>query len=229
MSTENIRREQRESYSFVAVERQEYKLKAELGSLRPSEYLSICVDGADQSAFSLPHFVQSVKDDRGHGLKVSLVGILQHGQPNKLNLFTMTENHEKGSNHIVEAIHRCINQRFRDGFLPKHFFVQFDNCVSENKNHFVFSYFDYLMDMNVFDSIEVGFLPVGHTHCDIDQCFSSTSNCLRQNDAVNLNELQSLLCKSNAENTEVRSMNQVANWSKLCSDSKCINVLDNIT
>lgn len=36
----------------------------------------------------------------------------------------------------------------------------------------------------VFDSIEVAFVPVGHTQESIDQAFIKTSNCLRGKDAI---------------------------------------------
>lgn len=47
---------------FVETERREYKVKVELSKLKPREYISIVIDGADQSAYSLPHFIGSVKE-----------------------------------------------------------------------------------------------------------------------------------------------------------------------
>ena len=46
--------------------------------LHSSKYCSIIVDGADQSAFGLPHFTTKPKSNRGHALKVKLIGLLEH-------------------------------------------------------------------------------------------------------------------------------------------------------
>ena len=45
----------------------------------------------------------------------------------------------------------------------------------ECKNRYIFSYLKSLIDCGVFKEIFVNFLPVGHTHCDIDQMFSRFS------------------------------------------------------
>ena len=43
---------------LVATERQAYKMNQDNAKLNPSEYMSLVIDGADQSAFGLPHFSQ---------------------------------------------------------------------------------------------------------------------------------------------------------------------------
>jgi hypothetical protein len=43
-----------------------------------------------------------------------------------------------------------------------------DNC-SENKNNTVFAFFAHLVHMKWYDSIELLFGPVGHTHNGVDQ------------------------------------------------------------
>ena len=183
LPTDHIKREQAVHNEFIAKERREYLRKAELAMLHPSRYLSVVIDGADQSAYSIPHFITKLKTSKGEGLKVHLIGALQHLPLNRLRLFTMTDDHETGSNHIVECLHRFINDVGRGGCLPRTLFVQLDNCVRENKNHYLLAYIDALVRWSVFDCIEVGFLPIGHTHCDVDQEFSSTSDRLKYHDA----------------------------------------------
>jgi len=175
--TYSLKTEHASYLDFITMERREYLLKAELAMIRPSKYLSFVVDGADQSASALPHFITKVKGSNGDGLKVHLIAVLQHLTVNQLSLYTMTNDHDKGSNHIVECIHRFINNVARDGQLPRYLFVQLDNCIRENKNHYLLAYLDALVRWNVFDCIEVGFLPEGHTHCDVDQSFSSRIDC----------------------------------------------------
>jgi hypothetical protein len=51
----------------------------------------------------------------------------------------------------------------------KRLFLQLDNCSGENKNWLVLQFLSMLVDMKIVKAIEVNFLPVGHTHIDIDQ------------------------------------------------------------
>jgi len=151
----------------------------------------IIVDGADQSSFGLPHFVTSSKSQRGHGLKVRLIGYCRD-----------------------------------DGVLPPRLFVQVDNCGRENKNRFFMAYMELLVATGVFQCIQVGFLPVGHTHEDIDQAFSRTSERLRSQNAVTLDDLNHELRASYRGSSAVTHLKNIANWSKLCEEQKVLTVPD---
>lgn len=58
-----------------------------------------------------------------------------------------------------------------------------DNTSKDNKNQFVLGFLTYLVDQNIFKKIYVSFLVPGHTHEDIDQCFSVLTKSLRNNTA----------------------------------------------
>lgn len=45
----------------------------------------------------------------------------------------------------------------------------------------MFGYLSHLVEQGEMDEIDVGFLVVGHTHCSIDQYFSTLSAYLREN------------------------------------------------
>ena len=61
----SIFKEMRETHlDEIRRERLEYKRKREISILHPDKYLSIIVDGADQTSFGLPHFVSKTKDMR---------------------------------------------------------------------------------------------------------------------------------------------------------------------
>jgi len=64
------------------------------------------------------------------------------------------------------------------------FFLQRDN-----KNRYVMAYAQMLVDMEVFQTVEFNFLPVGHTHCDIDQLFSRVSVHLYANYCLHYDDL----------------------------------------
>ncbi len=213
----------------ISDERLEYQKKRDRARLDPSKFCSIIVDGADQSAFGLPHFTTTTKDVKGLALKVKVVGVLEHLVENNLHLFTMTQEHSTGANHIVETIHRFLQDRRARGALPPKFFVQLDNCTRENKNHYLMAYLQSLVALGVFDFVEAGFLPKGHTHEDVDQCFSQTSGRLRKNDAITLSDLQSQLAMANKGRAKVNHMRRLVNWSGLCDQEGCLQRLENIS
>ena len=61
--------------------------------------------------------------------------------------------------------------------MPKHIFLQMDNC-GENKNKYMTGYLTLLNQSGNFDTIQINFLIVGHTHGPIDQYFSVLTNKL---------------------------------------------------
>ena len=220
--TEILRAQKRSHNEFIRRERREYRKKCERAILQPYEYCSIVIDGADQSTFGLPHFTVVTKTARGHSLKVKLVGLLQHKNPNVLRLYTMTEEHQSGANHIVETIHRFLVDSSNENTLAPTLFIQLDNCSRENKNRFLMSYLESLVCWGVFKEIEVGFLPVGHTHSDIDQCFSRTSAQLRSVNATTLKDLQFEIGSTYNDHTRVSHLKRISNWSGLCEQERCI-------
>lgn len=214
-----LRRQKAVHREMIQKERREYKKKRDNAVVYPDRFCSIIVDGADQSAYGLPHFVVKSKDARGHSLKVKVVGVLEHGKPHRAHLMTLTEDHETGANHIVEAVHRFLSLRRERGPIPPVLYIQLDNCSRENKNRYFLGYVEYLVACGVFERAEVSFLPVGHTHEDIDQVFSCTSNRLRSHDAITLLDMHKQLRTVFNEHTEVLHMKYVANWSGLCETS----------
>lgn len=59
--------------------------------LHPEGCVSSIIDGADMSAFGLPHFITFSKGQRGHALKVKLIGPLEHKHERKFRLLTISE------------------------------------------------------------------------------------------------------------------------------------------
>lgn len=148
----------------------------------------------------------------GVGLKVHLIVALWHVIPNRLYLYTMADKHEAGSNHIVETLHRFINQVSIQRHLLLHLFVQLDNCPRENKNHLFLVFTEALLMWGVFESVEVSFFPIGHTHCDVDQSFIATAATLNVRDAVTLNDLHNqlrLCCNKYSQGQPVEGVDEL--------------------
>lgn len=229
--TNAISRQLRAHINMMRAEREGYKRRCELAIQNPRKYCSIILDGADQKNYGLPHFMNSTKSDKGHKLKVKCVGVLEHRKEKKLTLFPMTEEFQTGANHVIEAAHLTLDQRAKDsgGVLPEILFVQADNCTRENKNKYFMAYFEMLVALGVFETVEISFLPVGHTHTDIDQAFSAVSRRLRFVDSVTMADLISELKRCYSPKASAKQIFKVANFSGLCEKVNCLNAVKNFS
>lgn len=89
-------------------------------------------------------------------------------------------------------------------------------------------YMEFLVEVRVFDEVELGFLTVGHMHEDIDQVFSQISARVHANNAVLIQESYSQLAYSNHGHTHMQNMKRVVNGSVLTLQIS-IRRIDNIT
>ncbi len=64
-NTKELIRQKAEHIADIKRERLEYKKKRDNAVLHPSEYKSVIIDGADQTAFGLPHFTVKTKAQTG--------------------------------------------------------------------------------------------------------------------------------------------------------------------
>ena len=225
-AAEELRKLKKSHLSHISMERAHYHSNRQKAQTDPDKFASIIVDGADQSEFGLPHFEFSTKATAGHAMKMNVVGLLEHrgGRTKHLWLLTMTEDFETGSNHVVEAIHRWIEAKREEdeGRLPPTLFIQVDNCSRENKNKYFMAYAEMLVARGIFLEVQVGFLPRGHTHEDIDQAFSCTSRYLKVHQGITPSELVSCLRKAYHPTPTVLEMKSVANVSGLLEQSQAL-------
>ena len=215
---------------FMRSERMGYYMRRDRAAASPRRYCSFIIDGADQKSYGLPHFTFSTKGDRGQKMKVKCVGVLEHGIERKISLFPMTEEFSTGSNHIIEALHRVLDKKYHEeGFLPPTIYIQLDNCSRENKNHYLLSYLESLVGLGVFNDVQASFLPVGHTHEDIDQVFSSLARHLRTTDAHTMTELIKEMKNTWKRESIVAEMKNMINYSDLCEYQKLLTRVQGIS
>ena len=67
--------------------------------------------------------------------------------------------------------------------------LQLDNAASDNKNRYLFMFLSLLTTLGIFNTIEVGFLLVGHTHEDIDGTYGRMSSNLKSKDIYSSPEM----------------------------------------
>ena len=172
-------------YNFSS-ERRKYYKHSEKARRNPTKYLSIIIDGMDQSKTDLPHFSRKAKAVTGMTLlKTHLTGVIVHG----LDILGYWDIRQwpHASNLTINILLEVLTS-MKDK-LPPVWYLQMDNCGRENKNRFVLAMCCYLVELGIFQKIKVGFLMVGHTHEDIDQVFSRFSTWLNRHSATTQEKL----------------------------------------
>ena len=114
-------------------------------------------------------------------------------------------------NLTVECLQRTLVATEKiSGELPPVLYLQLDNCWRENKNNVLVNWCASLVERGLFPGgIEIGFLPVGHTHNEVDQIASRISIALRRRDILTPEHLIALL-KESYTGLQVVLLNKVA-------------------
>ena len=187
-------------------ERMFYYANRERAIASPDKYLSIIIDGMDQSKTNIPLFSRKTSDKTWGN---RLIGVKVHGIGNFI--YIVDQHTPGGANLITEILRLTLLHLDAAGKLPHSdptLYLQMDNC-SENKNQVLFGFLSDLVARRIFDEIHVGFLMVGHTHEDIDQYFSIISSWLRKTeiicpDHISLKkEIESAFAQSKKNKTQV--------------------------
>lgn len=157
------------------------------------EYLRLDIDSA--TIFELPHFQKKPKS-LGAGYKLlslNIVGVLDHSNKYfELNIYPK-ESFSDGPDKVISIIFAYLKKRkalldINGKTFPPKLILQVDNCLKENKNHAVFGFVSSLIYHNIFQRVELHFLPVGHTHEIIDQRFSVLARGTKQQSIRTINE-----------------------------------------
>ena len=159
------------------------------------EAISIIIDGMDQSKLTLPHYKLKPKDVAGF-LETKITGVLVHGKC--FDCYVSEPQVKHDSNLNLTCLHNTLMKllkSYESGTSPRILYLQVDGG-SENKNQWMISYLSLLIEAGLFDKIKMCFLPVGHTHEDIDQAFSRIAVHLNKHDALTYDEFVNAIHKS---------------------------------
>jgi hypothetical protein len=136
------------------------------------------IDGMTQYTCQTQEFKQPSKGDRT--IESRIIGCEVYCGPIKTVFVYRTDSLiSSGANIMVEIVRQamidlCKLLRERNLSIPHNLWLQFDNC-GENKNKEMFCYVSLLIELQLFEEVEIGFLIVGHTHASIDQYFNVIS------------------------------------------------------
>ena len=215
---EAIRKEELQHRCFIRGERRSYMDRREEAAdpVKRDHVMSIIIDGADQAAYGLPYHCTTTHSVQGkHKIKGHLMGAIVHGRG--VYGFVGVDNVKYGTNVTIETLHRILLDQAKRGPLPDHLYLQLDNTAKQCKSRFLLGWLGCLVKWGVFKNIYVSFLPVGHTHEDIDQMFSRLATYLRFHDARSRAEMcraiQLCYHDKNGKQPKAGPMDNVANIS----------------
>ena len=135
---------------FYRTEREKYYKHVTKAKRHPNKYLSVIVDGMDQHATAVPHFLRDSKSTNGAWkLLTRVTGTIVHGRGQHCYVDVNEVPHDSNLTIMVLIL---ILKRYAD-VLPKVLYLQLDNCGRENKNKYVFAFLCLLVELGVFEKV----------------------------------------------------------------------------
>lgn len=188
---DEIKKNEAAHHAFVRRERESYWARRDLGRDPRTRQtaLSLIIDAADQGAYASPYFYERTHETQGTWrVPIHLMACISHGR--RTYAYTFAENIKHGSNLTIEVLFRVlIDTLEREQKLPPVLYLQLDNTTKQCKSRYILGFLALLVHFGVFEKVVLSFLPVGHTHEDIDQIFSRLAVYLRKHNVRNQFEL----------------------------------------
>lgn len=174
-------------YATVYNSRVTYHTTRRLAQDRPDKVISMIVDGVSKWKTELPRCTRDMhwSSFKPYGNQLYTVLVHQNKQDleNKGGAFNyMVDDAVVGGGNVTaELIWRTLLklQELRQ-IWAEDLHVQLDNTSKDNKNHTVFGFLAWLVAEGHFVNATISFLPVGHTHEDIDALFGVVVRYLRK-------------------------------------------------
>ena len=154
------------------------------------EYISLIIDGMSSDKCHLPYKANLVQSSTT--VKQKIMGAKQHGFRRSLHRFM--PHVPTSSNMACDVVMEEIIARQEDCIannkpFPHTLSVQIDGG-SDNAALDFYAFCELLVRLDVFESVEVNRLPVGHTHEDIDAMFGTLWKALQRKTIVTPQEWQ---------------------------------------
>lgn len=221
---QQLRKEKSRHLDFVVQERRKYYKHRRKAASDPishpnKEYMSLIIDGMDQAKTQVPRVRRETSSTKNlYGVPYVTIGVLDHGH--EPTVYTFPSQFAKDSSLTCDLLSESIRRHFERERMPSKsprgkkrvLYVQLDNAGSENKNYAVMGMFALLVHFGVFDKIKVSFLPVGHTHEDVDQMFSCIARALRKCSVIVPSELMDIMRGAYTPRPEVLDVDKVRNY-----------------
>ena len=147
-----------------------------------NRYLSIIFDAMDQTKCNCPHVQGSAKWSYQEPRIQSQIGsFIVHGH-GTYGVYWDEHMTGKDSNFWATCLMGVIadlkENDYKDQPFPEVLYLQADNA-KDNKNFVITGLCEMMRDSGVFKKVKLSYLPVGHTHEDVDASFGALSKMLR--------------------------------------------------
>ncbi|XP_064397846.1 uncharacterized protein LOC135344551 [Halichondria panicea] len=176
----------------------------------------------DQHKTNLPRLAKIPKSVQGLlPLRTHVTGVLVHTRAPHGKLAHVYIDMLQFPHDCNVTIHVLLKSLIALDHLPPVLNIQLDNTAKENKNKFFLGFCALLVERKIFTKVRVNFLPVGHTHEDIDQLFSRISKQLTLKGAESLPDLQKQITQSSTPTPTVEVLNTISDvrsWLEPCID-----------
>ena len=199
------KRKRAQHHRDVKAERKSYYDARQKAKDSPRELLCLIIDGMDQKKTDIPG--AGGRRDRGDhaAIKTRIVGVKVHGRKQFFYVCPPDIPHDiNGTWSMITDVINQIRDSEPGSKLPPKLHIQMDNTTSDNKTKVHFLATRHLVQAGVFEEVTTGFLPVGHTHEDIDQCFSTIARYLYSHPCDTFDELVQACMDSFAIPTSAR-------------------------
>jgi hypothetical protein len=119
---------------------------------------------------------------------------------NKATMFLYSENYSaKGPNEVISCINYYLNSILDKNVKQIHIFS--DNCYSQNKNKYLWAFYDHLVKIGKFDKITIYYPFPGHSLVEIDGDFGKIEINRKRTDKIYIpDQYIQLIKNSNLKN-----------------------------
>ena len=146
--------------------------------------LTIIIDSMDKSKFGIPRFEYHRMPKFLEPLirpRLVCTAAIAHGWCT--SVFLADEQVSHGANAFADILLRVLEKVYQMCLVykrpfPKHLWVQSDNTVAQAKNAYTANLMAVLVGKFKFHTSNLCYLPVGHTHEDVDQLFGVVAQML---------------------------------------------------
>lgn len=117
-------------------------------------------------------------DEKKEQLKTSVMGYMASSSPHGCFYVSPETIANNTSHHIWTELRAILRVAQEQGFLPRRLVLTEDNTCKENKSQERMLSLALLVHLDIFESVEVRYFAVGHTHWKMDQVFSVLSKAI---------------------------------------------------
>ena len=144
-------------FFYNRLERKKYHSHREKSRTYPEKFLTLIIDGMDQSKTNLPNTKLIAKSTSSlWRLRTHVTGAILHTKASFGKLiycFVDLVQYPHDSNLTLTVIVNVLTDFARNHHFPEVLYLQMDNTCRENKNKFVFTFCAALVELQVFKKV----------------------------------------------------------------------------